>query len=140
MVKRDFEVLDHTADIGIVAYGATIKQLFANAALGLFDLITDTSSIEPKIEHQIEMHDSDNESLLVAWLNELIYLLDAEQLLFKNFEIKTLSKGHLKATCKGEKFDSTKHRIKREVKAATYYMMKITADRHGYKTSIIFDI
>lgn len=140
MVERAFETFDHTADAGIVAYGVNMRQLFTNAAMGLFNLVADTSSIEHKLERQVEIQDSDSENLLVAWLNELIYLFDAEQLLFSDFEIESLSGNCLKATCFGEKFDPAKHRLKTGVKAATYHMLKITTDSNGYRTRIIFDI
>jgi len=140
MVKRAFKIINHTADVGIIAYGADIKQLFSNAALALFSLITEPESIKEKIKRRMEIISEDKDSLLVEWLNELIYLFDAEHLLFKRFDIENLSGSQLKAVCYGEKLDPLKHKIKMEVKAATYHMLKINRDSNGYEVQIIFDV
>jgi Uncharacterized conserved protein len=139
-MKRAFEIIDHTADVGIIAYGADVKELFSNAALALFSLITNTESIEEKLQHNLEISSEDRDSLLVEWLNELIYLFDTEHTLFNRFEIESLSPNHLKAICYGESFNPLKHRIKTGVKAATYHMLKVDEDSSGYKAQIIFDI
>ena len=137
---KAFEIIDHTADVGIIAYGADIKQLFSNAALALFSLITDIGSIEQKLQRNLEINSEDRDSLLVGWLNELIYLFDAEQVLFNRFDIESLSNNRLKAICYGEKIDQLRHRMKRGVKAATYHMLKVDEDNNGYKAQVIFDI
>ena len=140
MVKRTFEIIDHTADVGIIAYGADIEQLFSNAALALFSLITELESIKEKMQRCIEIISEDKDSLLVEWLNELIYFFDAEHILFRRFDIKSLDSKQLRATCYGEGFDPLKHKIKMGVKAATYHMLKINRDSNGYKVQIIFDV
>ena len=139
-MRNAFEVIEHTADTGIIAYGGDIKQLFSNAALALFSLITDVASIEEALQHNVEITSEDRDSLLVEWLNELIYLFDAEHLLFKRCEFESLSHNHLKATCYGEKFKRSKHTIKTGVKAATYHMLEMDKDDGGYKARVIFDI
>ena len=139
-MKRGFEVIDHTADVGIIAYGADVKELFSNAALALFSLITEPESIEEKLQRGLEISSEDRDSLLVEWLNELIYLFDAEHILFSKFEIESLSRNQLRATCYGEKIDPSKHRIKTGIKAATYHMLEVDRDNNGYKAQIIFDV
>ena len=139
-MKRGFEIIDHTADVGIIAYGADVKELFSNAALALFSLITEPESIEEKLQRGLEISSEDRDSLLVEWLNELIYLFDAEHILFNKFEIEGLSRNQLKATCYGEKIDPSKHRIRTGIKAATYHMLEVDRDNNGYKAQIIFDV
>ena len=138
MVK-DFEILDHTADVGIIAYGADLKQAFANAARGLFSLITELDDVEEVIYQDIEINASDRESLLVAWLNELVYRFDTENILFKRFDITQLDDTRLKARGYGEKVDRSKHKLKVGVKAATYHMLKVDKN-NGYRVQVIFDI
>lgn len=140
MIEKAFEITDHTADVGIIAYGANIKQLFSNAALALFSLITEVGSVNEELRRHVEIVSEDKDSLLVEWLNELIYLFDAEHVLFRRFHIETLTNNQLKATCYGEDFDPLKHKIKTGVKAATYHMLKINKDDHGYEVQIIFDV
>jgi SHS2 domain-containing protein len=139
-MKRAFEILDHPADIGIIAYGADIEELFYNAALALFSLITEPESIEEKLHLDLEVSSEDRDSLLVEWLNELIYLFDVKHILFNRFDIESLTYNELKAICYGENFDPMKHKIKAGVKAATYHMLKIDEGDDGYKAQIILDI
>ena len=138
-MEKDFEIVNHTADVGIIAYGADINQAFANAARALFSLITELDSVEEVVYRDIELSASDEESLLVEWLNELIYLFDVENIIFKRFDIIKLSNTRLKARSYGEKVDSSKHKLKTGVKAATYHMLKV--DRgDGCKVQVLFDI
>ena len=139
-MARAFEIIDHTGDVGIIAYGSNIKELFSNAALALFSLITETESIVENLQRDLEIGSADRDSLLVEWLNELIYLFDAEHILFRRFDIESLSNNQLKATCYGENIDPSRHKIKLGVKAATYHMLKIDKDSDGYKVQIIFDV
>ena len=139
-MKNAFDIIDHTADMGITAYGKDIKQLFSNAALALFSLITDVRSIKEQLQHGVEINSENKDDLLVEWLNELIYLFDAKHLLFNHFEIESISNNKLKATCYGEKFNPARHRIKIDVKAATYHMLKIVQGSEGYSAQVIFDI
>ena len=138
-MEKDFEIIDHTADVGIRAYGADISQAFANAARALFSLITELDNVTEALHRDIEVTAPDQESLLVEWLNELIYLFDAEQILFKRFDITRLNQTHLKARNYGEKVDKSKHKLKIGVKAATYHMLKV--DRgDGCQLQVLFDI
>ncbi len=139
-MKKAFEIIDHTADVGIVAYGANLEELFSNAALALFSLIIEPGSIEEKLQRNLKVSSEDRDSLLVNWLNELIYVFDAEHILFCRFDIDSLSENLLRATCYGESFDPTKHKIKIGVKAATYHMLTLEKKTGGYKARVIFDI
>jgi SHS2 domain-containing protein len=138
-MKKDFEILNHTADVGIIAYGADLRQAFANAARGLFSLITELDDVEEVVYRDIELTASDEESLLVAWLNELVYQFDTEGIIFKRFDIIQLDSTHLKARGYGEKVDKSKHKLKIGVKAATYHMLKVDKN-DGYRVQVIFDI
>ena len=136
---KDFEILDHTADVGIIAYGADMSQAFANAARGLFSLITELDDVEEVLHRDIELTATDEESLLVEWLNELVYQFDTDGIIFKRFDIIQLNNTQLKARSYGEKADSSKHKLKTGVKAATYHMLKV--DRgDGCKVQVLFDI
>ena len=135
----DFEVLEHTADVGIRAYGADIMEAFANAARGLFSLITELDDIREVEEREIGLTADDQESLLVNWLNELIYLFDTENIVFKRFDITQLDDNQLKAKCYGERADISRHKIKTGVKGTTYHMLAIERD-DGYKVEVLFDI
>ncbi|MBA7473934.1 Protein archease [subsurface metagenome] len=136
---KDFEIVNHTADVGIVAYGDDISQAFANAARALFSLITELDDVEEILHRDIELVALDEESLLVEWLNELICLFDTENIVFKRFDVIMLNNTHLRARSYGEKVDSSKHRLKTGVKAATYHMLKVDKG-DDYRVQVLFDI
>jgi len=138
-MDKDFEFIDHTADVGVIAYGADIRQAFANAARALFSLIIDLDNVAEMMHRDIELTAPDQESLLVEWLNELIYLFDAEHILFKRFDITQLNHTRLKARNYGEKVDKSKHQLKTGVKAATYHMLKVDKS-NGCQVQVLFDI
>ena len=138
-MEKDFEIVDHTADVGIIAYGTDISQAFANAARALFSLITELDDVEEVLYRDIELTAPDEESLLVEWLNELIYLFDVENIVFKRFDITQLNNTQLRARSYGEKVDSSKHRLKTGVKAATYHMLKVDKG-NGCQLQVLFDI
>jgi len=138
-MAKEFEIVDHTADVGIRAYGASINQAFANAAKALFSLITELDNVDEVVYRDIELVAPDQESLLVEWLNELIYIFDAENIIFKRFNITQLNNTRLKARSYGEKVDSSKHKLKIGVKAATYHMLKVDKT-NGCQVQVLFDI
>jgi SHS2 domain-containing protein len=134
-----FELIDHTADAGIIAYGSDLKEAFANSAYGMFSLIADLDAVKEKVSHKVDVRSTDQEALLVDWLNELLYLFDVKHIIFKRFEITALSRNRLQATVYGEKVDTPRHQLKTAVKAATYHMLKIEKNK-GVKIQFILDI
>ncbi len=140
-MEKEFEFIDHTADVGIIAYGANLGQAFSNAARALFSLITELDSINEVLYRDIELVASDEESLLVEWLNGLIYLFDTENILFKRFDVIVLNDRRLKGRGYGEKVDNSRHQLKTGVKAATYHMLSVDKDKDsGYRVQVILDI
>ena len=139
-MEKEFEFIDHTADIGVAAYGADMKQVFANAARGLFSLIIELDRVSEKTARVIQVTAPDREAFLVNWLNELIYLFEAKGILFRRFEIIDITDTDLKATAYGEKINLAKHELKTQVKAATYHQLKIERNEAGWKALVIFDV
>ena len=139
-MKKDFEFIDHTADIGILAYGADMKQVFANAARGLFSIITNLDNVASTKKLDIRVTAPDREALLINWLNELIYHFEVKEMLFNSFEITAITDTGLSAKVFGEKIFLAKHELKTQVKAATYHMLKIEQNEDGYRAQVIFDL
>ena len=139
-VKKDFEFIDHTADIGITAYGADMKQIFANAARGLFSIITNLDNVASTKKLDIQVIAPDREALLLQWLNELIYLFETRKMLFSRFEITVITDTEVKAKAFGEKINLKKHELKTQVKATTYHMLKIEQNELGWTAQVIFDV
>ena len=131
MGTGSYQILEHTGEIGILARGETPAQAFSQAATGIFSFMVELGSIgEHEVRH-VEAQAPDLEGLLVAWLDELIYLFDVEGLVFRKFLISEMDQTHLKAACHGEKLDPERHRINVSPKAATYHMLEVKEDIQG---------
>ena len=135
---KKFKLIEHTADIGLVAYGRTLAEAYANAAYGLFSIITEPETVNETESRRLTLSEDDPEALLFEWLNRLIYFFDVEMLLFKRFDITSFNGHELKATCYGEKYDPSRHQLKTGVKSATYHMLKV--DRVKNQVQVILDI
>lgn len=135
---KRFETINHIADVGIIVYGKTLKKLFENAAFGMFSLITPIEKLKEKLLISISIDAHDYEELLITYLNELQYYYATKKVLFKRFEISTLTENRIDANISGEKM--SEHEIIHDIKAATYHNLKIEKTDSGYKTQIIFDV
>ncbi|MDD5428905.1 MAG: archease, partial [Candidatus Omnitrophica bacterium] len=91
MNTKRYEQFEHTADIGIRVFGKDLKELFENAALGMFDLIADLGGIKTSIEETVEADGDTSEELLVAWLDELLYRFYTKEIIFAKFRIEEMS-------------------------------------------------
>jgi SHS2 domain-containing protein len=140
MSRPPFEVLEHTADAGIVAHGETLADLFANAAAGMFTLMADLGRVRPHEERRVEIEAPDCERLLERWLTELLYYVDAEEMLFSRFEIAEASERRLRASVAGERIDRRRHRLHFAVKAVTRHMLEVAPEGDGYRARVLFDI
>ncbi len=135
-----YEVIEHTADIGIRAYGANLKELFDNAAYGMFDIIADLEGLKPSTSVKVKLEAQNPEELLVAWLDELIYQFYTKSIIFSKFKISHLTDTKIEAEACGKNIGDRKSRLKMEVKAATYHNIKIKKEDKIYQVEIIFDI
>jgi len=136
-MKR-FQLIEHTADTGLVAYGGSLAEAFANAAYGLFSIITEVNRVREVESLSVTVSAEDTESLLFNWLNHLIYIFDVEHLLLKRFDITDITEQNLKAVCRGERYDPSRHQLKTGVKSATYHMLKVDSDKN--EVQVIFDV
>ena len=137
---KAFEILDHTADIGLLIRGRDLRELFENAGKGFFHLITDMRRVRERLEKRIEIGQEPLERLMVDWLNELLYFHDVENLLLRTFKMESVGKGGLKAVVKGESFREGVHVVKTEIKAVTYHQIQVQKEDGLWKARVIFDL
>lgn len=135
---RRFRLIEHTADTGLVAYGHSLAEAFANAAYGLFSIIAELRKVREVESLPVAVSAEDAESLLFEWLNNLIYVFDVEHLLCKRFDITEFTQHSLKAVCWGERYDPSRHRLKTGVKSATYHMLEVDGEKN--RVQVIFDV
>ena len=137
---KTYELFDHTADVGIIAYGKNLSNAFENAAKGMFDIITDSSEIESIGQYDIKLQADDLEQLLVDFLSELLFLHSSQNLVFGFFNVQLDEKSNsLSARVFGEKFNISKHKIGDEIKAVTYHMLEVKKKK-PYHVKVLFDI
>lgn len=135
-MKR-FEEFDHTADVGIRAYGRTLDELFANAAAGMFSLITDLEAVRPVGEYEVRIAAKDLKALLFDFLSELLFLHETEKVLLAEFETRVAGLA-VDARVRGERIDRDRHPLHLSVKAVTYHEMEV--DPGKGVAQVIFDI
>jgi SHS2 domain-containing protein len=140
MVRKPYEVFEHTADIGLHAFGSTLDELFIHAAQGMQSLLVSPEQVRVVTSREISVEGHDSISLLIAWLNELIFLFDTEYLLFRDFSIEVSSDTHLSGRASGEAYDVQRHELSSAIKAVTWHEAAITRTDDGYLARIIFDL
>lgn len=142
---KKFEIINHTADIGIRVFGKTLEDLFVNAAFAMSELIVKNPPTPPFVKggkggFVVKITAVDKEQLLVKWLSEILYLIDAKNLMPVGFKISEVSDTYLAAAVAVEPFDPAKHKIKRQIKAVTYHGLAIKKAGGQFEVSVIFDI
>ena len=138
---KKYELIEHTADVGIRVKARTLKALFSRAAEAMFDIIAEKkhSLDHPTTQETLIKQSADNpEELFINWLNELLSLSSAEEIIFSVFKIKKIGAKNLEAKVIG--IDSKYYRINSEIKAATYHQLKIKKNTFGYQAEVIFDV
>jgi SHS2 domain-containing protein len=135
-----FEILEHTADIGLRAWGATLQEAFENAATALSAIVVELDDIDPRIAYPIAASGDDDQSLLVNWLNEALYYLDARRIVLRRFSIEHFGDGRVAGQAWGEPRDPLKHRPKVIVKGVTYHQLKIEQRPEGWQVQVFLDI
>ena len=138
-MKR-YEIIDHTADIGLKAYGKDLKELFVNVAYGMFDILADLKNVRLKESINIKVKAPNIEELFLSWLSELLYQYNSKRIIFKKFSIDKLSQNSTTAKVKGEKLNLKRHRLKTEIKAVTYHELKVRKVKNIWQGQVIFDV
>ncbi|HLD49089.1 MAG TPA: archease [archaeon] len=130
---------EHKADIGIIGYGTSLEEAFAEGAKAMFEVMVDIKKVKKTKAVKIKCEASNNEELFVEFLNKLLYEKDVKQMAFCDFHVK-IKGNKLTATAYGEKFDAIKHKVKTEVKAATYSQLKIEKKGNKYYAQCVVDV
>jgi len=130
------------ADIAFFAYGKTLGELLENACLAVTAVMVDPEKIKEKTERRIEVLGDTAETLLYNSLEEVVYLKDAEQLVFHRFEAEVIREKPYEAvvTMWGEKIDRKKHDAHADVKGITYHDFHITKTKMDYRASVVLDV
>jgi SHS2 domain-containing protein len=139
-LRPRYEIIDHTADLGIRVTADSLEHLFENAGLALMDLLTDISRVRPSARFEYSLSADSVQTLFVRWLSELIYRFFGEKLAFCRFEVAELSERSLSVACWGERVDPRRHVFRTEIKAATYHELRVERSESGWVAEVIFDV
>lgn len=135
-----YEVVDHTADLAIKVEAEILPDLYRYCATALFDTMIGLKDIDLQQGERIEMSGPDLENLLVRMLSELLYRFNTQQMVYGDFIIEYLTHEKLIIYARGQKFDESIHKVKTEIKAATYHDLHIDATDDGFTVTIVFDV
>ncbi len=139
---KPYEYLEHTADLKFKAYGKSLEELFKNSALAMFNTITDTEKIKKTTNFNINVTGKDPEELLFEFLNELIFLLDAEFFLLSGFEEIIIKKNNkeykLNSTALGD-INEGQYETYGNIKAVTFNDLKIYRQNDVYVAEVVVD-
>ena len=138
--RSGFEIFALTADKGIRAWGRDLPEVFTNAARGLWSLMVEPGTVRLLQAYPVRAEASDRETLLVAWLNELLYLHEAQGVALAEFDITRLEEESLQATAKGELMDRERHPPVGHVKAVTYHMLSLRPTATGWEAQVVVDV
>ncbi len=135
-----YELFEHTADIGIRIRAASLDELFADAARGLFSvMVANPNAVATSESVPIELSADDLEALLHDWLTELLYVFHARRIVLSEFTVH-LTATRLDATVRGELVDVRRHEIDMEVKAVTWHGLQIVQQGDQWLAEVIVDV
>lgn len=138
---REYEFINHTADLGIKVRGETLAELFVNSAFAMFDIMMeDIRKVKSAKKVRIKIPGGEKEDLLFDWLRELLSRFNIDKLVFSRFDILKLTDEGLEAAVKGEKLDFSRHELKTELKAVTYHGLEVNKTKNNWEAQVIFDI
>lgn len=139
-MPQRFEIIEHPADVGFVAYGETLEELFASAAAAMMTLACDPATLEERERREIDVAAGDVEMLLFAWLAEILAVSDAEQIFFRRADVTQLRAGRVRGVVYGEKYDKARHRAGTYIKAVTLHQFRVEQTPAGWKATVYLDV
>jgi SHS2 domain-containing protein len=138
--KRGYRYIEHPSDVGFEAFGSSLEELFANAALAMYSFMTDVAAIAATEERAVTVEAEDLYSLMFDWLDELLFLFEAELLIMTDFSIDVdTATFSITGTCRGGKFDPEHHEAGIIIKAVTYNMMEVKKNEQWH-AQVVLDV
>lgn len=138
-----YQILEHTADKGVRAWGETLEELFENAARGMYRLVIDPEGKHPNVTVpiRVEVVDPlDRSDLLVRWLRELIYLTDLEKLVFTAFRVHSITETTVEGEAIGLVVEDNAQLDGAPVKAVTYHLLRVEPTATGWQAEFYVDV
>jgi SHS2 domain-containing protein len=142
--EKKYRFLEHSADAYVEAWGRDLAEAFENAAVAMFDVMTEVEKIALRREDSVSVEGEDEYSLLYNWLEALLIKSETEGMLYSKFKVSPIKESgkllKLEAKIWGEKFAPNKHLQKVGVKAVTYHRMEVLEQHEKAMLRFILDI
>lgn len=142
--SKDYEYLEHTADVYIAAHGESLEAAFENAGKATISVMTDLDKVRGINQEEVEVDGHDLEALLYNWLEELLVRFDSREFLYSSFNVEEIQESEegykLKARIEGEPFNPERHPQLTGVKAVTYHMMEIIKEPNKATLKFVLDV
>jgi SHS2 domain-containing protein len=135
-----YEFFEHTADIGVHVTGATLSELFVNAARAMYFALGELQKTEDQRQRTVALQAQSLEDLLHDWLAELLFEIEVSHVLFDELAAQVMP-GRLTATLRGGAIDFERSQTNEEIKAVTYHQLRVEQlpDR-SWRATVIFDV
>jgi SHS2 domain-containing protein len=142
-----FEIVEHTADVGIRAWGDDLKEVFEAAAKGMVSIVVDSGSVKERVKREIGVEAENIEELLIKWLREILFSMEREGVLYSQIEVKEANfygregdSYRILGDLSGERLNMTRHGICTEIKAVTRHGFFLKRRKRGWEAQILFDV
>ena len=139
-MAHEFEFLEQPSGIGVLARGTSRKEALIAASHGLVSILVDPASFSPVEERYFKAPGTEEATLIVNWLNEILFFFDTEGLVFVEFAIDSWTTEEITGRAKGERFDIDRHESRTAVKAATYHQFESHATPNGWELRVFVDV
>ena len=138
--EHRFEIIEHTADCGVIGKGRTMAEAFENAAFGMFSIVADLDKYEPTKQQSITVVGTDDVALLERFLSSLLVIFDGDRLLPLDFEITEISMGRLTCWISTRPIADDVEWFGPTIKAVTFHQMAVENAGEQWTAKAIFDV
>jgi len=140
MTREGWEHFEVEADVGVRAWAPTLEACFRQCALGVFALIVPLEAVTPAETREVGAQAEGPEALLVAWINELLYLHDVEGFAVRDVAEPRIEGSRAHGTLTGEPLDVARHPRGIQVKAATFHQLVLDQGAGRVSARVVLDI
>ncbi len=139
-MAAEFELLEHPSDIGVRARGTTREETLVAVSKGLVSILVDPANLRPAEERFFKATGSDETTLIINWLNEILFFFDTERMVFVEFLIDSWTEDEIIGHARGERLDIQRHEFRTAVKAATYHQFESRQTLDGWEIQVFVDV
>jgi SHS2 domain-containing protein len=136
----EFELLEHTSDVGVLGRGDTREEALVAVSTGLVSILVNPADFKPLEERYFKATGPDEDAQIVNWLNEILFFFDTEGMVFVEFEIESWTDHEIIGRAKGERLDIERHEFRTAVKAATYHQFESHQTPRGWEIRVFVDV